>query len=123
MSSQPHSTDFSLPAGLASVALVDIRDICAAAAASESAVRLDIKRGLLSEPIRFGPRCSRWLASDAQQYLARRIEDAKSRAAEHSRVTRERALKAGKDGLARRLENRARKKRERELSATTEAAA
>jgi prophage regulatory protein len=64
----------SIPAALADVAFLDIKDVCAAVRMSTSWVHDEVRAGRFPAPMRFGPRCSRWRSADIRLYLIARAE-------------------------------------------------
>ena len=92
-----NSTDLSpatrggAPAGLADVALYDIDDVCAAVRMSASWVHAEVRSQRFPQPLRYGPRCTRWKAGDIRQYL---IERAQAPLADSSAAVIARATKA-----------------------------
>lgn len=87
------------PADLTDVAFLDIRDLCAAVRMSASWVHDEVRAGRLPQPLRFGPRCSRWRAVDVRQYL---IDRAAQPQDEVSRQVTSRAKKASDAARAKR---------------------
>jgi predicted DNA-binding transcriptional regulator AlpA len=65
-----------LPAELADVAFLDIRDVCAAVRMCMSWVHNEVRQQRFPQPMRFGPRCSRWTSASIRQYLIDRAEAA-----------------------------------------------
>ena len=63
-----------LPPDLAEVALLDIRDVCAAVRMSASWWHDEVRAGRAPQPLRYGPRCSRWRSADIRRYLIERAE-------------------------------------------------
>ena len=89
-------TDFKptarpLPADLADHVLLDIDDVCTAVRMSASWVHDEVRAGRLPQPLRYGPRCTRWRAADIRQYLISRAAQPQTEAAE---LVRTRAKKA-----------------------------
>lgn len=66
------------PAALADVALLDISDVCAAARMSASWIHEEVRAGRFPQPMRFGPRCSRWRSSDVRAWLVARAAAAEA---------------------------------------------
>ena len=93
------STVRPLPGDLAEVALLDIRDVCAAVRISASWVHEEVRAGRFPQPLRYGPRCTRWRAADVRQYL---IERAAQPQAEATELVRARATKASAAAQAKR---------------------
>lgn len=58
-----------LPADLADVALLDIRDVCAAMRMSASWVHDEVRAGRFPAPVIRESRCTRWRAADVRQHL------------------------------------------------------
>lgn len=88
-----------MPADIAEVALLDINDVCAAVRMSKSWWHEEVRRGAAPQPLRFGPRCSRWRASAIRQYLVDRADQPQAQAAT---LGSERASKASKAAQAKR---------------------
>lgn len=69
-------TDSKQPKGacdsLADVAFLDINDVCAAARMSASWVHDEVRAGRFPQPMRFGPRCTRWRSVDVRNWLVAR---------------------------------------------------
>lgn len=63
-----------LPAGLADVALLDIRDVLTAVRMSASWVHDEVRERRFPQPLRFGPRCTRWRSADIRAWLIERAE-------------------------------------------------
>lgn len=61
-----------LPADLAEVALLDIADVCAAVRMSSSWLHDEVRAKRFPQPLRFGPRCTRWKAADVRAWLVDR---------------------------------------------------
>lgn len=68
----------ALPTLVEAVAFLDIHDVCSALRMSASWVHDEVRAGRFPRPMRFGPRCSRWLASDVRDYLVARAASAPS---------------------------------------------
>lgn len=66
------------PAALADVALLDISDVCAAARMSASWVHEEVRAGRFPQPLRFGPRCTRWRSGDVRAWLVARAAAAEA---------------------------------------------
>lgn len=66
------------PASLADVAFLDIGDVCAAARMSASWIHEEVRAGRFPQPMRFGPRCSRWRSSDVRAWLVARAAAAEA---------------------------------------------
>jgi prophage regulatory protein len=67
----------ALPAGdLADLALLDIRDVCALARMSASWIHDEVRAQRFPQPMRFGPRCSRWRSADVRAWLIARTVSA-----------------------------------------------
>lgn len=54
------------------VALASIKDVCALVRMSPSWVHDEIRAGRFPQPLRFGPRCSRWTVASIRTWLAER---------------------------------------------------
>ena len=63
-----------LPASLSDLALLDIRDVRAAVRMSASWVHDEVRERRFPQPLRFGPRCTRWRAADVRTWLIERAE-------------------------------------------------
>jgi predicted DNA-binding transcriptional regulator AlpA len=70
----PHRT----PADLADLAFLDIRDVCAAARMSASWIHDEVRARRFPQPMRFGPRCTRWRSSDVREWLVARAAAAEA---------------------------------------------
>ena len=79
------------PRDLADVALVDIKEVCSALSMSASWVHNEVRERRFPQPLRHGPRCTRWRAVDIRQYL---IERAAQPQAEAVALVTARASKA-----------------------------
>jgi prophage regulatory protein len=75
-----------LPESIAEVALLNIVDVCAAVRMSASWVYEAVRLGAFPQPLRFGPRCTRWRAADVRCWLIDRAAT-RDRAQEFSRTT------------------------------------
>jgi predicted DNA-binding transcriptional regulator AlpA len=64
------------PALLADVAFLDISDVCAAARMSASWIHDEVRAGRCPQPMRFGPRCSRWRSAEVRAWLIARAKSA-----------------------------------------------
>lgn len=64
------------PTDLADVAFLDIRDVCALARMSASWIHDEVRARRFPQPLRFGPRCTRWRSSDIRVWLMARAEAA-----------------------------------------------
>lgn len=93
-----------IPAALADVALIDIREVCAAAAVGETYFLAEVRAGRAPQPIRFGQRCTRWRLAEIRTWLIERAaraaaeqapiaarSDARARGAQTARDTKRRA--------------------------------
>ena len=88
-----------LPADLAEVALLDINDVCVAVRMSPSWVHDEVRAHRFPQPLRHGPRCTRWTASSIRQYL---IERAAQPQADATALVTARAKKASAAARAKR---------------------
>jgi predicted DNA-binding transcriptional regulator AlpA len=61
-----------MPSNLADVAFLDINDVCAAARMSASWIHDEVRAGRFPQPMRFGPRCSRWRSAEIRAWLLTR---------------------------------------------------
>lgn len=61
-----------LPTNLEDVAFLDIRDVCATARMSASWIHEEVRAHRFPQPLRFGPRCTRWRSSDVRDWLIAR---------------------------------------------------
>jgi predicted DNA-binding transcriptional regulator AlpA len=66
----------ALPADLADVAFLDIKDVCTAVRMSASWVHDEVRTGTFPAPLRFGNRCSRWRVVDIRAWLVARAAQA-----------------------------------------------
>lgn len=89
-----------LPVGVAEYALLDIRDVCAALRMSASWVHEEVRAGRFPQPLRFGPRCTRWPAAALRQYLIDRTAQPQAQVAA---LVIARAKKASEAARAKRL--------------------
>ena len=64
------------PTSIADVAFLDIADVCAAARMSASWIHEEVRAGRFPQPLRFGPRCSRWRCADVRDWLIGRASAA-----------------------------------------------
>ena len=95
----PKSTTRALPADLADVALLDINDVCAAVRMSASWWHSEVAAGRAPQPLRYGPRCTRWTAASVRQYL---IDRAAQPQADAAALVTARAKKASAAAQAKR---------------------
>ena len=72
------SPSHGLPANLADVALLDIRDVCAASRMSASWIHDEVRERRFPQPMRFGPRCTRWRSADIRDWLIARATAAQA---------------------------------------------
>ena len=79
---EPKPAARPLPADLAAVALLDISDVCAAVRMSASWVHDEVRARRFPQPLRYGPRCTRWTAASVRQYLIDRAAQPQAEAAE-----------------------------------------
>lgn len=79
---QTNSAAQTLPADVAAVSLLDIRDVCAAVRMSASWVHDAVRARRFPQPLRHGPRCTRWTASSIRQYLIERAAHPQEETAE-----------------------------------------
>ena len=97
---QPFSAASKKPPGdLADFAFLDIADLCAAVRMSASWVHDEVRAGRLPQPLRFGPRCTRWRVADVRQYLINRAAEPQE---EVRLIVRARAKKASEAAQAKR---------------------
>ena len=66
------------PTDLADVAFLDIRDVCAVARMSASWIHDEVRARRFPQPLRFGPRCTRWRSSEVRQWLIDRAAAAEA---------------------------------------------
>ena len=78
----PKPTARPLPADLADVALLDIKDVCAVVRMSPSWWHDEVRAGRAPQPLRYGPRCTRWTAASIRNYLIERAAQPQPQAAE-----------------------------------------
>ena len=97
--SDPKPAARPLPADLADVALLDIKDVCAAVRMSASWWHSEVSSGRAPQPLRYGPRCTRWTAASVRQYL---IDRAGQPQAEAAALVTARAKKASAAAQAKR---------------------
>ncbi len=64
----------SLPAGLAELALLDIKAVSALVGLKASAINQRVRAGTFPAPVRMGARCTRWPAGKVRQWLQAQIE-------------------------------------------------
>lgn len=86
---------------LADVAFLDINDVCALARMSASWVHDEVRAGRFPQPMRFGPRCSRWRSAEVRAWLIARAESAPADSDAAVRVTAQ-AKKASEAARAKR---------------------
>jgi len=94
-----------IPVGQDDVALVDARDVCAIGRFSVSYLHAEVRLGRAPQPLRFGPRCSRWRLSDIKTWLAARIEQA-AQDAQVATFVKDRAAKASAQAKQKRTDRR-----------------
>ncbi len=92
----------NLPSNLADVALLDIRDVCAAARMSASWIHDEVRARRFPQPMRFGPRCTRWRSADIRAWLIARAAVAQADTETSAQLTA-RAKKASDAAQAKRL--------------------
>lgn len=97
----PHAARQS-PAELADVAFLDIRDVCALARMSASWIHDEVRTGHFPQPLRFGPRCTRWRSADVRDWLIARAAAARADRKAGERLTAQ-AKKASSAAQAKRL--------------------
>ena len=78
VTTDPKPTARPLPADLADVALLDIKDVCAAVRMSPSWWHEEVRAGRAPQPLRYGPRCTRWTAASIIQGPAPRLFSVKA---------------------------------------------
>ena len=88
-----------LPSANADVALTDINDVCALVRMSPSWWHDEVKAGRAPQPLRFGPRCTRWKLADVRAWLIERAAQPQAEAAE---LVKARATKASAAARAKR---------------------
>lgn len=71
-------TSQQLPTNLAGLAFLDIRDVCAAARMSASWIHEEVRARRFPQPMRFGPRCTRWRSADVCDWLIARAAAAEA---------------------------------------------
>jgi prophage regulatory protein len=89
------------PPNLVDVAFLDISDVCAAARMSASWIHDEVRAGRFPQPLRFGPRCSRWRSSEVRAWLIARAAAAESDT-ETTALLKARAKKASDAAQAKR---------------------
>jgi prophage regulatory protein len=65
-----------LPADVADVAFLDIKDVIAAVRMSASWIHDAVRAGTFPAPLRYGNRCSRWQAASIRKWLIDRAAEA-----------------------------------------------
>ena len=80
-----------LPEAHADVALGDLKDVCALVRMSPSWVHEAVRAGNFPQPLRFGPRCTRWTIASIRAWL---IDRAAQPQAEAAKLGFEKAKKA-----------------------------
>ena len=65
-----------IPTGHDDVALIDINDVCALARMSMSWWHDEVRAGRAPQPLRYGPRCTRWRLADVRAWLIERAKAA-----------------------------------------------
>ena len=88
-----------LPSDLADVALLDIKDVCAAVRMSASWWYDEVRAGRAPQPLRYGQRCTRWRSAEVRQYL---IDRAAQPQAEIAALVTAKAKKASDAAQAKR---------------------
>lgn len=101
----PRANARPVPADLADVAFLDINDVCAAVCMSASWWHDEIRAGRAPQPLRYGPRCSRWPAAVIKRYLIERTERAAADK-DAGKVASARATKASAAAKAKRAAGR-----------------
>jgi predicted DNA-binding transcriptional regulator AlpA len=71
-----------LPEAHADVALVDIKDVCALIRMSSSWVHDEVRARRFPQPLRYGPRCTRWTMASIRAWLVERAAQPQGAAAE-----------------------------------------
>lgn len=66
------------PGGLADVAFLAMPDVCAATRMSASWIHDEVRARRFPQPMRFGPRCTRWRSADVRAWLIARAETAEA---------------------------------------------
>lgn len=69
------TTSRQLPAEVAEVSLLTIRDVCLAVRMSKAWVHAEVRAGRAPQPLRFGQRCTRWKSSDVRAWLINRAAE------------------------------------------------
>ena len=83
----------------ADVALSDINDVCGLIRMSASWIHGEVSAGRFPQPLRFGPRCTRWKIADVRQWL---IDRAAQPQANATKLVIDRATKASRAAAAQR---------------------
>lgn len=78
ITSNQSATSHGLPSNLADVALLDIRDVCAVTRMSASWIHDEVRSRRFPQPMRFGPRCTRWRSADIREWLIARAAGAEA---------------------------------------------
>jgi len=76
-----HTGRAPVPETLADVAHIDARTAAAAASISVSHFLDLVREGEAPQPLRFGPRCTRWRLADIREWLRQRAEQGAADAA------------------------------------------
>jgi predicted DNA-binding transcriptional regulator AlpA len=90
----------SLPADLAAVAFLDIRDVCAAVRMSASWVHDEVRAQRFPQPVIRQSRCTRWKSADVRDWLIRRAAQSQTEAGDFVKA---RATKASRAAQAKRI--------------------
>ena len=75
------------PTDLADVAFLDIADVCSLSRMSASWIHEEVRTGRFPQPMRFGPRCTRWRSSDVRAWLVARADAAQADTETTARMT------------------------------------
>lgn len=99
---KPKNTAGAVPAELADMAFMTIGDVCATVRMSASWVHNEVAGQRFPQPVRLGPRCTRWPAASVKEWMIRRAAAAAvdSKTAE---VVTARAKKASEAARVKRL--------------------
>lgn len=91
-----------VPAALADVALLNIRDLCAAYRMGKSAVWAAVAEGAIPPPAIRQPRYTRWALADIRESLRKRLEAATAAAPATAAKAKARATHASRAAAAKR---------------------
>ena len=104
MQNLKRKTDRTLPLDLVDVALIDLASVCLAVRMSATWVHDEVRAGRFPQPLRHGPRCTRWTMASIRSWL---IERAAQPQAEATAAVIAKAKKASDAALVKRSAARA----------------